>query len=98
MKNKISQKSIDEVVGLFDEIEAIKSEIVYITPFDSYDNNLVTKVIDERLRGLYELIRTNPEITQEYVEKAVGPINDSLDELHFKIDQLLPKDKKVTNF
>lgn len=77
-------KGIGEVVGLLDEIRAIKSEIVNITPFDSYQ---LTYKIDERLRGFYELIRTNPEITQEYVEKAVGPINHSLDELHFKIDQ-----------
>lgn len=59
--------------------------------------NLLIKVIDERLSGLYGLIKTNPEITQEYVEKDVEPINHSLDELHFKIDQLLPKDKKQRN-
>lgn len=40
------------------------------------------------------MIQQNPEITKEYVEKAVEPINDSLEELHFKIDQLLPKDRK----
>ncbi|MFT6689446.1 MAG: integrase/recombinase XerD [Saprospiraceae bacterium] len=90
-------KDITKVVGSLDEIAAIKSEIVDRTPFDSYDNNLLIKAIDERLSGLYELIKTNPEITQEYVEKAVEPINHSLDELHFKIDQLLPKDKKQRN-
>lgn len=90
-------KEITKVVGSLDEIAAIKSEIVDRTPFDSYDNNLLIKVIDERLSGLYGLIKTNPEITQEYVEKAVEPINHSLDELHFKIDQLLPKDKKQRN-
>lgn len=90
-------KEIVEVVGLLDDIASIKSEIVDRTPFDSYDDNFSIKVIDERLIGLYELIQANPEITQEYVEKAVEPINDSLDKLHLKIDQLLPKDKKERN-
>ena len=90
-------REIEGVVVLLDEIAARKSEIVDQTPFDDYGSNLLAEVIDERLRDLYELIRVNPGITQEYVEKAVGPINDSLDELHFKIDQLLPKDKKQRN-
>ena len=80
------------IITLLDKIVARKSEIVERTPFDDYDSNLIAEVIDVRLRGLYELIRVNPEITQEYVEKAVGPINRSLDELHFKIDRLLPKE------
>ncbi|MFT5791788.1 MAG: hypothetical protein ACI9LI_001127, partial [Saprospiraceae bacterium] len=47
-------KDITKVVGSLDEIAAIKSEIVDRTPFDSYDNNLLIKAIDERLSGLYE--------------------------------------------
>jgi hypothetical protein len=31
------------------------------------------------------------------MEEAVEPINDTLEELHFKIDQLLPKAKKERN-
>jgi len=82
------------VGSILDEIAARKAEIVDKTPFDDFNDNLLIKVIDERLNALYELIQINPEITQQYVEKAVEPINDSLEELHFKIDQLLPKAKK----
>ena len=52
------------------------------------------KVIGEPIKALYDLIQQNPEVTREYVEKAIEPINDSLEELDFKIDQLLPKDRK----
>lgn len=51
-------------------------------------------MIDKRLNGLYELVKTNPEITEESVKKAVEPINKSLNEINLKIDKLLPKDKK----
>jgi hypothetical protein len=35
----------------------------------------------------------NPDTTRAYVIEAVEPIEDSLTELHRKIDVLLPKDK-----
>ena len=92
MKSKTKKNA--KIMKLIDETSAIRSEIVDKTPFDSYDNNLLIKVIDERLNGLYELVKTNPEITEESVRKVVEPINKSLNEVHLKIDKLLPKDKK----
>ena len=81
-----------EVMKLLDETSAKRSEIVNKTPFDSYDDNLFIKVVDKRLNDLYELVKANPEITEESVKKAVEPINKSLYELHLKIDKL--KDEK----
>lgn len=91
----IKYKQQNNAVGsILDEIAARKAEIVNETPFDNFDDNLMIKVIGEPIKALYDLIQQNPEVIREYVEKAVEPINDSLEELHFKIDQLLPKDRK----
>jgi len=53
------------LVSILDEIAARKAEIVDKTPFDDFDNELLTKVIDERLTALYDLIKSNPEITNK---------------------------------
>ena len=48
------------------------------------------KVIDER----YCLIQSNPEVTRQYVEEAILPIQDMLESLDEKINILLPKQRK----
>ena len=82
------------VTSILDEIAAKRSEIVEKTPFDTYDDNLALKVIDDRLNTIYGLIQTNPELTREYVEEAILPIQDMLESLDEKINLLLPKKKK----
>ena len=55
------------VTSILDEIAAKRSEIVDKTPFDTYDDSLALKVIDDRLNAIYGLIQSNPEVTREYV-------------------------------
>lgn len=82
------------VTSILDEIATKRSEIVDKTPFDTYDDNLVLKVIDDRLNAIYGLIQSNPEVTREYVEEAILPIQDMLESMDEKINLLLPKKKK----
>jgi integrase/transposase InsO family protein len=93
--NEISKFKIEnsEVITILNEIAAKKAELVNKTPFDDFDNNLVLKIIDQRLGEIYSLIANNSVITKEYVEEAIQPVEESLEELHFKIDKLLPKQK-----
>lgn len=82
-----------------------KAEIVDKTPFDSFDDNLALKLIDQRLMELYDLIQNNPLVIRNYVEDVIEPINENINEFHEeflgemevlneKIDMLLPKVKK----
>jgi hypothetical protein len=64
------------------------------TIFDDSNNRLLLKIINKHLAVLYNLIKSNPEIINKYVEKVLKPSNDNLKELHFKIDPLFPKNKK----
>ena len=82
------------VTSILDEIAAKRSEIVDKTPFDTYDDNLALQVIDDRLNAIYSLIRSNPELTREYVEEAILPIQDMLESLDEKVNLLLPQKKK----
>jgi transposase InsO family protein/integrase len=83
-----------EVVSILNEIALKKAELVDKTPFDDFENSLVLKVIDQRLSEINSLIADNHIITKEYVEEAIQPIGESLEELHYKMDKLLPKNKK----
>lgn len=51
-------------------------------------------MIDNRLNEIYGIIQNNPEVTRQYVEQAIELIEDSLNQLHNKVDQLLSKGKK----
>jgi hypothetical protein len=82
------------VVGILDEIAANRAKIVDKTPFDLYDDNLVLTGIDERLRDIYSLIRTNPDIIRQYFEECILPIQDMLESMDDKLNELLPKKKK----
>jgi len=94
--DEISKFKIEnaEVVSILNEIVIKKAELVDQTPFDDFENNLVLKIIDQRLSELYSLIINNPRITKKYVEEAIQPVEESLEELHSKVDKLLPKNKK----
>ena len=82
-----------KVTSILAELAARKGELVEKTPFDDFENNLALQLIDNRLNEIYLIIQNNPDTTREYVMEAVEPIEDSLTELHRKIDVLLPKDK-----
>jgi integrase len=84
----------NEVISILDEIAAKKAEIVEKTPFDFYEDNLALKVIDDRLQSIYALIRSNPELTREYVEETLLPIQDMLEGMDEKLNILLPKRRK----
>ena len=83
-----------EVISILTEIASRKAELVDQTPFDDFENNLALKVIDKRLNEIYSLLAKNPKLTKEYVEEAIEPLEESLEELHTKIDTLLSKRKK----
>lgn len=68
-----------EIVEILGEISSKKAEIVDQTPFDLFENNLALQVIEERLQSIYSLIESNPDLTREYVEEAILPIQDQLD-------------------
>ena len=82
------------VIGILADIAARKAEIVEKTPFDNYEDNIVLEIIDNRLSEIYSIIKNNPEVTKQYVEEVLEPIEGSLDELHLKVDKLLFKNKK----
>ena len=88
----------EEILGLLEEIDSKKAEIVERTPFDTLEDNIVREVLEERLDGLYDLIERNPGLTKEYVEEALNKglesIEDTLDEINSKVNTLLPKSKK----
>jgi len=52
------------------------------------------KLIEYLLLYKYYNIETNPRITREYIQEAFLTNEESLEELHKKVDQLLPKTKK----
>ena len=94
-----------KVVSILEEYAAKKAEIVNNTPFDDFDTNLVLELTDKRLMELYDLIQNNPLVIKKYVEDAIEPANESIQELqdefreemeilNKKIDILLPKVKK----
>ena len=83
-----------KVIGILADIAARKAELVDKTPFDNYENDIVLQVIDNRLNEIYEIISNNPQITRRYVEEIIEPVEESLDQLHTKVDQLLSKNKK----
>jgi integrase len=82
-----------KVSSILAELAAKKGELVEKTPFDDFENKLALQLIDNRLNEIYSIIKDNPDTTRAYVIEAVEPIEDSLTELHRKIDVLLPKDK-----
>ena len=88
----------EENLGLLEEIDSKKAEIVERTPFDTLEDNIVRQVLEERLDGLYDLIERNPGLTKEYVEEALNKglesVEDRLDEINSKVNTLLPKSKK----
>ena len=55
-----------KVMSLLEDIESKKVEIVNMTPFDLYGNNLTLRIIDQRLESIYELINSNAEITHQF--------------------------------
>ena len=86
-----------EIVEILREISSKKAEIVDQTPFDLFEDNLALQVIEERLQSIYSLIESNPDLTREYVEEAILPIQDQLNNIEQKINQLLPEKRKKRN-
>ena len=68
-------------MGFLQELAAQKAELVDKTPFDSLENQLAYEIIDKKLAEIYDLIQNNPDITKEYVNQALEPVQDSLEKL-----------------
>ena len=85
------------VTSILDEIASKRAELVNKTPFDDYESDLALQVIDDRLKSIYGLIMKNPELTRQYVEEAILPIQDMLESMDEKLNILLPKRKKERN-
>lgn len=83
-----------KVIGILAKLAAKKAELVDKTPFDNFEDNIILQVIDIKLTELYSLINNNPQITRQYVEEVIEPVEESLNQLHNKVDQLLKKEKK----
>ena len=83
----------NKVTSILAELAARKAELVDNTPFDNFENSIALQLIDNRLNELYSIIQNNPQTTRAYVMEAIEPVEDSLTELHLKIDTLLPKNK-----
>lgn len=92
--NKFKSEA-NNVISILEEIAQKQAEVVEKTPFDAFEDKLVLKVIDERLKSIYELIYQNPEITAQYIEAAIRPIYDMLESMDDKLNRLLPKAKKA---
>ena len=60
--NKFKSEA-NNVISILEEIAQKQAEVVEKTPFDAFEDELVLKVIDERLKSIYELIYQNPQIT-----------------------------------
>jgi transposase InsO family protein/site-specific recombinase XerD len=84
----------NNIVSILDEITAKQAEVVNKTPFDFYEDNLALKVIDERLKEVQGLLQRNPDITRQYVEEAILPIQDMLESMDDKLNILLPKKRR----
>ena len=85
------------VTSILDEIASKRAELVNKTPFDDYESDLALQVIDDRLKSIYGLIMKNPELTRQYVEEGILPIQDMLESMDEKLNILLPKRKKERN-
>ena len=83
-----------KVIGVLAEIAARKAELVEKTPFDSFEDSIVLQVIDSRLTEICSIISNNPQIIRKYVEEVIEPVEENLNQLHSKVDQLLTKEKK----
>lgn len=93
-----------KITDILEEAAAKTAQVVDRTPFD-FNERLELEFIEKRLMEIYELIQTNPAATRKYVENAVEPIGENLQELkdefreemevlNYKLDMLLPKTKK----
>lgn len=76
------------------DIAATQAELIDKTPFDTDEQNLVVNRIADQLNQMYALIQSNLQLTKQYIENAVEPIQDVLENMDKKIDTLLPKEKK----
>lgn len=95
IKNYRSQNN--KVISILDELATKQTEIVDRTPFDDYENNIAMKLIDQRITELYQLVLQNPEITKEYVENAVEPLREDLQEVSQELNQGIEEIKKLVS-
>ena len=85
-----------KVIGRLNELAAKRAEVVNSTPFD-FEDNLALELIGKHISELHDLILSNPDITKQYVEEALEPIDDKLEEVRDNIDIIkkqLIKEKK----
>lgn len=84
-------------MGFLQELAVQKAELIDKIAFDSFKNQLAYGIIDKKWAEIYDFIQNNTDITKEYVSQALEPLQDSLEELHKKVNILLTKNKVDTN-
>ena len=70
------------------------AELVYKTLFNNFESDIALQVVDNGLNEIYAIIENNPQVTRQYVEETIEPIENLLIQLHNKVDQLRLKGKK----
>ena len=87
----------NKVISILDELSAKQAEVVSKTPFDHYEDNVALKVIDQRISELYQLVLQNPEITREYVENAIEPLREELQEASQELTEGIEEIKRLVS-
>ena len=88
------QKENSKVVDILAEIATKKAELVDKTPFDNFEDNIAVQIFQERMDELCSLISQHSELTREYVELAIEPVEIGVQELNDKFDSVYFKPKK----
>ena len=47
---------------------------------------MILQVLDKQISELYALIKNNPTLTKQYIEEAIEPIEDTLEEIQEDVD------------
>lgn len=88
------QQANSQVTQHLNEIGTKYAELVNETPFDE-SIQLTNRILQDQIEVLTDLIENNSAITREYIKATLSPIERGIEQLNFKMDLLLPKEKKV---
>jgi GTP cyclohydrolase III len=87
------QQANSRVTQHLNDIGTKYAELVNETPFD-VSIQLTNRILQDQIEVLTDLIENNSGITREYIKATLSPIERGIEELNFKMDLLLPKEKK----
>ena len=93
---KVVKLTDQEVTQHLNEIATKYAELVNETPFDE-SIELTNHMLQDQIEILTDVIENNSTITRECVKAVLSLIEIGIEQLNFKMDLLLPKEKKVYN-